>query len=82
MTHTYYALLTARGGAKYLLGFDSYERYRAALSAVRRAWPGRGWPTISRISRDSANGIFRNRRRDPDLAGGPDHDFDRLWCES
>ena len=81
MTKTYYALLTARGGAKYLLGFNSYERYRAAVNAVRKAWPGTGWPTISRIPRDAADGIFGNRRRDPDLAGGVAHDFDRLWCE-
>lgn len=78
-THSIYAVLRAQDGALYLLRFPTYAAYR---QAQRDMWPVFSEPvTLTRIRREDANVIFKQRTREPDIhePGYPDC-FDCLWA--
>ena len=75
--HSIYAVLRAQDGTLYLLRFPSYAAYRQA----QREMLFTPEPvTLTRILREDANVIFKQRTREPDMhaPGFPDC-FDCLW---
>lgn len=76
-THSIYAVLRAQGAALYLLRFPSHAAYKQA----QREMQFKSEPvTLTRIRREDANVIFKQRTREPDIhePGFPDC-FDCLW---